>query len=328
MMTDCAEKRGSSQFNSGGLGLMRIWCGAGAAALVAALGSMPVFGQPPMPDSAGFEGRLSAAVRTLAETEPRLKQLPLPKRRALIEFVIGNMLFVTAHEVGHGVLAEMKIPNAGRDEDAADAFAILTALKLGSSFSHRVLIEAAKGWYLADLRDKKTGEKPIYYDAHAMSLQRAYHIACLMVGSDPELYKELADIAGMPTDRQQSCKDDFTTAQWSWETLLKPRAAEQPTQGVEVVYGPASGKLEVYARSFRELRFLEPLVEHLVHHFAWPEPLTMEMQSCGEVGANWRSRRLKLCYEMAEDFAELYSEYGGRLKALKPRTVRDLRRAP
>jgi hypothetical protein len=311
---------------------MRLWCGIGAAALVVALGSMPVFGQPPVPDSAGFEARLSAAVSTLAETEPRLKQLPLPKRQALIEFVIGNMLFVTTHEVGHGVLTELAIPNVGRDEDAADAFAILTALKLGSSFSHRVLIEAAKGWYLADLRDQKTGEKPTYFDAHAMNLQRAYHIVCLMVGSDPEKYKELADIAGMPTDRQQSCQDDFRTAQWSWETLLKPhlRAAEQPAQQVEVVYGPARGRLEVYARSFHELRFLEPLVEHLVRHFAWPKPLTMEMQSCGEIGANWRSRRLKLCYEMAEDFAELYAEYGDRLKSLKPRTplpVRDLRRA-
>jgi hypothetical protein len=115
---------------------------------------------------------------------------------------------------------------------------------------------------------------------------------------------------------------ELLTARWSWETLLKPhlRAAEQPTQHVEVVYGPASGKLDVYARCFRELRFLEPLVEHLVHHFAWPKPLVMEMQSCGEIGANWRSRRLKLCYEMAEDFAELNSEYGGRLKQLKPAT--------
>jgi Putative metallopeptidase len=312
---------------------MRLWCGLGAAVLVVALSSMPVPAQPPMPDSAGFEARLSKAVRTLAETEPRLRQLPLRKRQRLIEFVIGNMLFVTAHEVGHGVLAEMEIPNAGRDEDAADAFAILTALKLGSSFSHRVLTEAAKGWYLADLRDKKTGEKPTYYDAHAMNLQRAYHIVCLMVGSDAEKYRELADIAGMPMDRQQSCKDDFRTAQWSWETLLKPhlRAPDKPTQQVEVIYGPASGKLQVYARSFRELRFLEPLVEYLVQHFAWPKPLTMEMQGCGEVGASWRSRRLRLCYEMAEDFAELYGEYGGRLKSLRPRTplnVREPRRAP
>jgi hypothetical protein len=111
---------------------MRLWCGLGTAVLVIALSSMPVFGQPPMPDSAGFEARLSEAVRTLAETEPRLKQLPLRKRQRLIEFIIGNMLFVTAHEVGHGVLAEMDIPNVGRDEDAADAFAILTALKLGT----------------------------------------------------------------------------------------------------------------------------------------------------------------------------------------------------
>ena len=146
------------------------------------------------------------------------------------------------------------------------------SLKVGSGLSHRVLVEAAKGWYLADLRDKKTGEKPAYYDAHAMNLQRAYYIVCLMVGSSPEQFTELADLAKLPEERRQSCKGDFTTAQWSWETLLKPRlrAAEQPKQQVEVIYGEAKGKLEVYARMFRDLRFLEALAYYVAERFAWP----------------------------------------------------------
>jgi hypothetical protein len=38
----------------------------------------------------------------------------------------------------------------------------------------------------------------------------------------------------------------------------------------------------------------------------------MEMRSCGEAGARWTvaARNLHICYEMAQEFAELYRDYG------------------
>ena len=44
----------------------------------------------------------------------------------------------------------------------------------------------------------------------------------MMVGSHPQKFKVLAERAEMPEDRQASGKGDFTFAEWSWETLLKP----------------------------------------------------------------------------------------------------------
>jgi hypothetical protein len=274
--------------------------------------------------AAAFEARVEEVTRAIVEKEPRLKRLPPQNRRALLEFVLGNMLFVSTHEMGHGVLAELQIPNVGRDEDAADSFATLTMLKIGRDFSHRVLVEAARGWYLADRRDKKQGETAAYYDEHGMNLQRAYQIVCLMVGSDPSKFKELADMTKMPEERQESCKTDFSTAVWSWETLLKPhlRAADQPRQEIQISYGEAKGPLEGYARAFRDIRFLETLAEYFGDRYAWPKPFVMVMESCGEVGANWRSRKLRICYEMVQDFAELYRDYGSALKSAKAKTKR------
>jgi hypothetical protein len=280
----------------------------------------PLFAQAPLPAAPTFAERIAETVRALAQSEPRFAHFPPQKRKAMVEFVIGNMLFVSAHELGHAVLAEFEIPNPGHDENAADNFAILTALKVESSFSDRVLVEAAKGWFLADLRDKATGEKPEYYDAHGMNLQRGYQIICLMVGSNPEKFKELADLARLPEERQQSCKTDFTFMAWSWETLLKPhlRASDQPKQPIMLVYGIGKGDLAVYARSFLDIRFLATLAEFIGERFAWPRPFVMEMQSCGEASAKWHSRRLTLCYEMAQEFAELYRDYGDKLKQVKP----------
>jgi hypothetical protein len=301
-----------------------------SALLVFPGSNAPLFAQAVPPIAASFAERIAETVRALAESEPRFKRLPPQKRKEMIEFVIGNMLFVSAHELGHGVLAEFELPNLGHDEDAADNFAILTALKVGTSFSDHVLVEAAKGWYLSDLRDKKTGEKAEYYDAHGMNLQRGYQIICLMVGSSPEKFKELADIAKLPEERQQSCKGDFTFMAWSWETLLKPhlRAPEQPKQPIMVIYGVGKGALAVYAQSFRDIGFLETLAEFVGERYAWPRPFVMEMRSCGEVGASWQARRLTLCYEMAQEFAELYRDYGDKLKQMKPQRKKKTLSAP
>jgi hypothetical protein len=83
---------------------------------------------------------------------------------------------------------------------------------LGSVFSHRVLVEAAKGWFLSVRRDKKEGDEVDYYDTHGLDEQRAYQIVCLMVGADPVRFKDLADETKLPEDRQKSCARDYSRA--------------------------------------------------------------------------------------------------------------------
>jgi hypothetical protein len=83
--------------------------------------------------------------------------------------------------MGHVLISEMKLPVLGREEDAADTFAALAMLKVNTSFSQRVLAAAAKGWFLSDRRDQQTGAKPLYYDEHNLSQQRAFQIVCFMV---------------------------------------------------------------------------------------------------------------------------------------------------
>ena len=177
-------------------------------ALVALLGfgSGPLFAQAAPPHTQTLAERVAATGRELIEHDPRLQDFAPDKRKALIKFVIGNLLFVSTHELGHGVLAEFELPNPAQDEDAADNFAILTALRLGGIFPDNMLIEATNGWFLADIRDRTTGEKPEYYDSHGLNLQRAYQIICMMVGSHPEKFAALAEKAKMPEDRAQSCK--------------------------------------------------------------------------------------------------------------------------
>ena len=193
-------------------------------------------------------------------------------------------------------------------------FAIGAALRIiANEFAHRILLRAARGWFLSARRAKKAGETPRYYERHGLDEQRAYHIVCLMVGHDPVRFKDLADEHKLPEDRRRSCGWDYETGAWSWHRVMAPhlRAEGQPKTSIEVIYGDAEGTLAPFARAFREVRFLELLAEYAASRYLWPAPMVMEMRSCGEAGARWTipTRRMHICYELAQEFAELFSEH-------------------
>jgi hypothetical protein len=276
------------------------------------------------PQTGSLQARMDEVAEGLGDN-PRLKKMSLQQRKNIVEFISGNMLFAMLHELAHTAIADLDLPVLGREEDAADNFAVLRLLHVGSDLSHRVLVEAAKGWFLSDRRDRQDGEKPVLFDNHGLDEQRAYQIVCLMVGSDPADFTDLADETKLPNYRQEGCKKDYTKAFTSWNTVLKrhARQPDQPKTHIDVVYGDGKGNLDGYAKAFRHLRLLETVAEHLENDIAWPAPFTLEMQSCGFINAQWINpdRKLLLCYELAADFAELYRDFNEVPKATK-RTAR------
>ena len=217
-----------------------------------------------------FQARVEAAAREI-DKHPRLKDLSPPQRKDLVEFVTGNMLFALLHEMGHMHIQEMGLPVLGREEDAADAYAIVALLKVGSEVSHNVLIQAAKGWFLDDARNQKEGVGLAFYDEHGLDKQRAYQIVCLMVGSEPDQFKQLADWVQMLEDRQDSCQGDYSNASWSWDMVLKShrRADDQPKTKIDVVYGEGKDKLAIYERAFRAVGLLETVAEFNADNYVW-----------------------------------------------------------
>src|SRR3954453_16695765 len=79
-----------------------------------------------------FEPRIREAGQTLAMSSAAVAALDPQQRDQLIEFIIGNTLFTLTHELGHAVISEFQLPVIGREEDAADAFATLALLHVGS----------------------------------------------------------------------------------------------------------------------------------------------------------------------------------------------------
>jgi hypothetical protein len=272
----------------------------------------------PATASAELAARLDEAVRMM-EFEPQFKGATEQQRRDRIEFVTGNVLFALVHEVGHMLIAEMGLPVLGREEDAADAFATLSGIRMGDAFSDRVLIASARGWFLSDRRNQKEGVKSVFYDEHGLDKQRAYNIVCLMVGSNPEKFEMLADMTKLPSERQGTCQGDFSNASWSWEKELAPhlRKPDQPKTTISVTYGDGGPKFALFAEGFKKIMLLETVAQHLSNRYVWRRPVALEMQPCDDPGARWdlSTQKITMCYELAADFAQLYRDYGGEQKS-------------
>jgi hypothetical protein len=267
-----------------------------------------------------FQQRVAEAARTLGRA--RLKGMSHAQREKHVEFVVGNLLFVLDHETGHAVIREMGVPVVGREEDAADFFSTLTALTCDEGFGDRVLASAALGWFMSDRRDRREQRgrrdqdvEANYYGEHGMDLQRAYNIVCLMVGSNPGKFASVADAAKLPPERQMTCQDDYLNAKWSWEHVLQPhlRKPDQAKTAINVFYGPGNGKYDAHAAVFQQMKLLETIAESLSDRFVWRAPISLEMQTCGESNARFefRTKKVVVCYELADEFSDLYRRYGG-----------------
>jgi hypothetical protein len=283
---------------SAAMGLLMFGCGAASA-------------QPAPPTT--FHERVEELARAL-QNSPRLKNLSEQQRLNRLEFVMGNTLFALLHEMGHIAIDEMKLPVLEREEDEADAFATLRLLRTGSDFAQRVLAEAAKNRFLSARRDQETGAQLVYYGEHRMNQQRAYEIVCLMVGSDPSKFKSLADDAQMPPERQETCRKDYGKISRSWDAVLEPHRRgrpDQPQTNIHTVYSDAPKNLAGFARGLRAVRILETVAQRSAADFAWPAPFMLEMRSCGRPDAAWseENRTLRICYELAFDFAQIYEAY-------------------
>jgi Putative metallopeptidase len=290
-----------------------------------AFAARPADAQPAPAAPTSAQAKVDAFAQSLVKN-PKFKKLSPQYLQAATEFVIGNTLFVMLHELGHAATNQLKIPVLGRKEDAADIFAATRLIKFNNDFTDGVLDVAAKGWFMTDRRDTKSGDTVPYYDEHGLDQQRAYQIVCLMIGTGDQKYQKLADQTKLPKDRQKTCANDYADGSGSWDAALKPhlRAPDQPKTKVDVVYGEGKGDLDVIAQGLRSVGLLEAIAERATSAIAWPEPFTIEAQSCGYLNAAWIAdkHKLILCYELAADFADLHRDYGETRQSGRTRKTR------
>ena len=242
---------------------------------------------------------------------PALAQEPSDEERALaMQFAMHDAIFTLYHEAGHLLVGELGLPVLGKEEDAADALAVIMILKYTDDEVERfnTLIDAADGWYFNAQNTTGEGVDDLsYYDDHSLDIQRAYAMVCMMVGADPEEFGETADIYEMDPERQDACAGVYAQAESAWLTVLDPHFATEPGAEIPITYEDA-GDYAIIEENLKDWAVMENLAELLRTTFALPGPVSLRATQCGQANAYYdpSEHEIIYCYELAASMYNLY----------------------
>lgn len=141
----------------------------------------------------------------------------------------GPVLQILFHESVHAVFHVLAVPILGREEDAADQVAALVLLHLRRADARTVV--NGSGYFFATLGKREPLDRGAFADAHGLSWQRFYNLACLAYGSDRRRYGYIVEKGLLPTERATACAEEYGQAAYAFQVLLGPHLKVPPRQG-------------------------------------------------------------------------------------------------
>ena len=216
-------------------------------------------------------------------------------------FVEGNVLGSLYHELGHAMIDVLQLPVLGREEDAADALAIVLAHNLWQEDQARSVATATAlyYWYAS-----VGGEEPVSWGVHGTDEQRFYTTVCLFYGADPDNRADFARENELPEDRASGCADEFKLADESWWGLLDDVVVEDgDPPGNSFVFKGGDGPIA---------ELLAAEVETLNTWFKLPITVPVELAECQEANAFYdpELKVITICTEYVAFFEEQAAEEG------------------
>ncbi len=129
-----------------------------------------------------------------------------------LEIVDANIRFILYHEVAHALIDAYNLPIIGREESAADTFAILMMLNSNDKGIHHVI-----KFYDTVREDRYVSSNVAYWDEHMLFAQTYYDMLCLAYGKDNNAYSMYKE---MLNDRAERCKYEYDKQVRAFNTLF------------------------------------------------------------------------------------------------------------
>ncbi|RYD39779.1 MAG: hypothetical protein EOP83_36255, partial [Verrucomicrobiaceae bacterium] len=147
-----------------------------------------------------------------------------------------------------------------------------------------------------------------YYDEHSLNIERAYAMACMMIGKDQDYFASVGDFYNIDPDSRDRCAWTYEETETAWNTVLAPHLrAEEAGANIEVVYEDPGEGYEIYADAIKDAQILEHAAELVTDTYVLPRPIVFRAQMCGEANAYYSgSGEIIYCYEVAEEMSNLY----------------------
>ena len=136
--------------------------------------------------------------------------------------IVGSLVSVFLHELGHGLIHQFGLPAVGKEEDAVDQLATVVLVASGE-VGNQMALDGAFSW-VAEGEAQGKDTTP-FWDEHSLNEQRFYNMMCLIYGSDPDGFSEVITDKELPEERAEQCPDEYKAISTSWNKLLAPYLA-------------------------------------------------------------------------------------------------------
>jgi len=254
------------------------------------------------------------------------------------DFVPDNLLFISLHELSHGLVHAYNIPTFAEDEDVSDKFATFVFLNTSANFAP--LINSAVYFLTAAKFGSGAPNRLHYLDEHSVDEKRGSEVLCHILGAvrliqkqnDPDSdewirpYRQLGFYPENQADQRtlSSCERRATKNLGDWLSTIRKSSAlaledwrVYPLMTVpDVVYEPAGSdpKLQNMASRLKAMRSLEILRKFVLdsqllasRHL---QSIRMVGRPCGTANAffNPSTGKMTICYEMIDFLDQIESE--------------------
>ncbi|MGJ8528742.1 DUF4344 domain-containing metallopeptidase [Maritalea sp.] len=220
---------------------------------------------------------------------------------AAADFAINATAVTLYHEIGHLLVAHFQLPILGKEEDAADNIATIMMLNAQDDEKDAALIDSANSFFYSNNEAAPEIEDEAFYDVHSLDLQRAFQVICLMVGSDPDLFGDVADEVGIDPERQESCSFDYEQISGNWqrlnETFITQGSNGQP---ITVSYEEPSEEEAGAAELLQQSQIMETIAEEITSTIELPRAVKFIGKMCGQENAYYdpENEEIVICYEI------------------------------
>ncbi len=230
-----------------------------------------------------------------------------------LTFMGGNVIYILFHEAGHMLISELNLPVLGREEDAVDTLSSVLLLEAKDETLDQALRDSVESWYTLGNQYEVSEED--FMDTHGLSKQRAYNIACMMIGQDQKRFKDMADSLEIPQERRDECEVEYQKARESWFSVLGPYMADDKDKiKFKLAYYKTNNKdLNYYRQQLKDFGALEMLRDTFSGLVKLKDGIKLTANVCGEANAYWDgdARELTYCYEDAQSYVQMYAENNG-----------------
>jgi len=165
------------------------------------------------------EGAVTVCYEFLDALWKNVAQQTTPAGLEPIDTLVGPLVDVFLHEMGHATFDLLRIPVLGREEDAADYFSVYIMLHFGKDEARRLILGNAYQ-YKPDLQGSWTGQK--FANEHGTPAQRFYNVLCLAYGADEKLFQDVVDKGYLPKDRADGCDAEYAQVAYAFGKLIQP----------------------------------------------------------------------------------------------------------